>query len=487
MPGVRANAGYSSVTPSRARREAAAISVKPAAIENNQPAEIRSASPTLRAVKSDVPALSRGHKFTYAALFAFTLVLYARPSEFYPSAVTASIALVIGVVTLAFFIPTQLALDGNVTAPFPEVKLVVLFALVALIGVPLAMDPFTAWQGFSGTFIRCVVMFVVLVNVVRTEARLKGLLFLAIGTAFLLSLGAIDEYRRGLAMVEGYRVSGRGVGIFGNTNDMALFVVTILPITLAFFFGSRSKAGKILFASLSAVMLASIVLSYSRGAFLGLIVVLIFFTMRLRQRNRLAIIAGILVLSIGVSFLVPGNYGIRLLSIFVPSLDPVQSADLRRAELFRSIYTALRHPFFGIGMGNYMEQVSLRGYVTHNAYTEVAAEMGLGALACYTMFIVAPLRKLGQIVRETFDQRANSRLYYLTLGLQASLIAYMVSSFFLSVAYLWYVYYLVGYAVCLRRIYETQTGKPVVVESRKTRKRRERAAAVTNSTAGVIA
>ena len=220
-------------------------------------------------------------------------------------------------------------------------------------------------------------------------------------------------------------------------------------------------------------MLASIVLSYSRGAFLGLIVVLIFFAMKLRQRNRLAIIAGILVLSIGVSFLAPGNYGIRLLSIFIPSLDPVQSADARRAELFRSIYTALRHPFFGIGMGNYTDQVSLRGHVTHNAYTQVAAEMGLAALACYTMFIVAPLRKLGQIVRETFDQRSNSRLYYLTLGLQASLIAYMVSSFFFSVAYLWYVYYLVGYAVCLRRIYEAQTGKAVVVESRKIRKRRD--------------
>ncbi|HEX5705137.1 MAG TPA: O-antigen ligase family protein [Pyrinomonadaceae bacterium] len=485
MPGVRANAGYSSITPSRARREAS--SARPTAIENNQPAEARSERSTLRAVKFGVPALSNGHKFSYAALFAFTLVLYVRPSELYDSPVTASMALVVGIVTLVFFLPTQLALEGNLSAPLTEVKLIVLFTMLAVVNIPLAMSPQDAWLTFSGTFIRCVVMFVVLVNVVKTETRLKGLLFLAIGTAFLLSLGAIDEYRRGLAMVEGYRVSGRGVGIFGNTNDMALFVVTILPIALAFFFGSRSKAGKIVFASLSAVMLASIVLSYSRGAFLGLIVVLIFFTIRLRQRNRLAIIAGILVVSVGVSFLVPGNYGIRLLSIFVPSLDPVQSSDLRRAELFRSIYTALRHPFFGIGMGNYMDQVSLRGYVTHNAYTEVAAEMGLGALACYTMFIVAPLRKLGQIVRETFDQRANSRLYYLTLGLQASLIAYMVSSFFLSVAYLWYVYYLVGYAVCLRRIYEAQTGKPVVVESRKIRKKRERAAVVTNSTAGVIA
>ncbi len=37
--------------------------------------------------------------------------------------------------------------------------------------------------------------------------------------------------------------------------------------------------------------------------------------------------------------------------------------------------------------------------------------------------------------------------------------AYLASSFFLSVAYYWIVYYLVGYAVCLRRIYETGPGR----------------------------
>jgi putative inorganic carbon (hco3(-)) transporter len=487
MPGVRTNAGYSSITPSRARREASAISAKPAAIANDQPVEVRSVNSNLRPVKFGVPALSQGHKFSYAALFAFTLVLYVRPSELSSSPIAASIALVVGILTLALFLPTQLALDGNLSAPLTEVKLLALFTILAVVNIPLAMSPADAWQIFSGTFIRCVVMFVVLVNVVRTEARLKGLLFLAIGTAFLLSLGAINEYRLGLATVEGYRVDGRGVGMFGNTNDMALFVVTILPLTIAFVFGSRRKVGKLLYGALAAVMLAAVVLSYSRGAFLGLVVVLIFFAMKLGRRNRVAILSGIVVLSVAFLFLAPGNYGVRLLSIFIPSLDPVRTADVRRAELFRSIYTALRHPFFGIGMGNYITQASLRGLVTHNAYTEVAAEMGLAALACYTMFIVSPLRKLGQIVRNAFHGRAHSRYYYLALGLQASLIAYMVSSFFLSVAYLWYVYYLVGYAVCLRRIYEAESGKVVVVESRKERKKNRDEAVLPNSTAGVIA
>jgi hypothetical protein len=96
--------------------------------------------------------------------------------------------------------------------------------------------------------------------------------------------------------------------------------------------------------------------------------------------------------------------------------------------------------------------------------------MGLLALGCYVTFIILPLRKLAQIVRETRSGRHASGVFYLAVGLEASLIGYMVSSFFLSVPYVWYVYYLVAYAVCFRRIYESQTGRLVVVQKRKERK-----------------
>jgi hypothetical protein len=91
-------------------------------------------------------------------------------------------------------------------------------------------------------------------------------------------------------------------------------------------------------------------------------------------------------------------------------------------------------------------------------------------------------------VRETASRPHRSQFYYLALGVQGSLVAYMFASFFLSVPFNWYVYYLVGYAVCLRRTYEAETGQTVVVESRKARLNRQRDKAVpTNSTAGAAA
>ena len=412
--------------------------------------------------------LKRSHALSYTGLVLFTVVLYARPAEFYPSQLTASIALIVALATLAFFIPTQLSLEGTLTARTPEVNLVLLFCLTGLLSIPLAIDPAHAWQEFNGTFIRCIVIFVVLVNVVRTEKRLNALMLLALATGIWLSLAAINDFRLGLMTVEGYRAGGRGGGIFGNSNDMALFLVTIVPIAIALLLGTRSLVRKFLFGGSVVLMVCGILLTYSRGAFLGLLVALTFLAWKSGRNRRLVLIViGFLIVGSFLA-LVP-SYALRLVSILIPSLDPVGSSEARSGELLRSLYVALRHPLFGIGMGNYAPEMSHLGLVTHNSYTQVAAEMGMAALVCYTLFIVTPLKKLGQIARETLGAKANSRFYYLAVGLQASLLGYMVCSFFASVAYLWYVYYLVGYAVCLRRLYESETGKPVVIEKKSQR------------------
>src|SRR5581483_10940617 len=264
------------------------------------------------------------------------------------------------------------------TARPSEVNLVLLFLLTGLVSIPLAIDRAIAWQEFSGTFIRGILIFIVIV--VRTEQRLKALLFVAIITAIALSIGAINEYRLGLALTEGYRASGRGTGLFGNTNDMALHLVTILPISVGFFFGSRRAGKKILHAACALVMITGILVSYSRGAFLGMLVAFVFFALRIGKRSRFEVAAVLVALVAGILVLAPSGYGTRLLSIFIPGLDAEGSADSRRGELLRSLYVAIRHPLLGIGMGNYQPNMSYRGLVTHNSYTQVASEMGATAL-----------------------------------------------------------------------------------------------------------
>lgn len=402
--------------------------------------------------------LKRGHSLTYAALFVFTIILYLRPAELYPSALTTSIAFVVGTATLVICLFTQVGLEGTLTARPREVNLILLFCLTGLLSIPLAIEPATAWETFSGAFIRCVLIFIVMVNAARTLARLRGLLCVALVTGLVLSVKAVNDYRLGNLTVEGYRVGGVGEGIFGNPNDLALFLVTIAPVAVAMLLASRSILKKIFYAAATLLMMVAVMVTFSRGAFLGLAAALALMAWKIGRRNRVGVVlVGGACLAL-LAALAPGNYLLRLLSIFVPGLDPVGSSDARLQILLRSIWTAIVNPLFGIGMGNF-PLVSLRELVSHNAYTQVAAEMGLPALVVYMMFLLTPLKGLIRIERETYEGRKRSRYYHLAVGLQASLVGYMINSFFASVAYVWYVYYVVGYAVCLRRIYESEEAR----------------------------
>jgi O-antigen ligase len=250
-------------------------------------------------------------------------------------------------------------------------------------------------------------------------------------------------------------VAGSIGNLFGNPNDMALHLVTMLPVAVALSLASRRVGAKLLYGACAMLMVAGNTITYSRAGFLGFIAVALVLAVKLGKRNR----AGVTVATVvGLTLLValaPNNYAQRVASIFDSGLDAVGSSHSRSDLLIRSILVSFKNPLFGVGMGNF-HTVSISEQVSHNAYTQVSAEMGIPAAILYALFIVAPLMQLRRMERETLDRRQCSRFYYLSVGLQASIIGYMVSSFFASVAYLWYVYYLVGYAVCLRRIYEAQ-------------------------------
>ena len=410
--------------------------------------------------KSKHWTLKHGHTLSYAGLFLYTVAVFFRPYEFHPSlAGLINISFWLALFTLAVYAPTQLMLEGTLTVRTKEVNLILLLTLAALLSMPLSIDPGVCWNYFTDIFIKMVIMFIVMVNVLRTELRLKGMFFLSILAGCISSVTAIHDYRAGNFTVEGYRVMGKiGVyGMFGNPDDMALHLITMIPISVALMLGSRSLLIKASLGIITLLMLAGTIFSFSRGCFLGLIALTAVMAWKLSRRNKLAVFFLLFVAAVVFIALAPGNFGIRILSIFDHSLDPVGSASARRDMVLRSIVVALRHPLFGVGMGGF-NFYGVRNLGTHNAYTQVAAELGFPALAVYLMFMIHPLRRLAKIERETYAARRSSRFYYLSVGMQASLVGYMVASTFYTVAFSWYIYYLVAYAICLRRMYEASPG-----------------------------
>ncbi|HZH91997.1 MAG TPA: O-antigen ligase family protein [Pyrinomonadaceae bacterium] len=477
MPSKHTLTDYDPVIPARRARGAGDERAEDSwatrgALAGNAGAEITSPTreeanaPTV-AAPAKVPPLKRGHTLSYLGLFLFTIVLYFRPYELIPSlAGFTSMAFWLAVPTLLVFLVSQFALEGNLTARTREVDLALLLLLTGLLSIPLAIEPGEAWDEFNHAFWKAVMMFIVIMNVARTERRLKGLIFLGLAVGCMLSVGAINDYRAGRFLVEGQRVAGVVGGMFGNPNDLALHLVTMIPLAFGLLLHTRRWLAKPLYAACIFVMVGGLIATFSRGGFLGLIGACFVLAWKMGRRNRALIIVLLLGLLVASVALAPGEYASRLSSI-TTAADA--SSHSRRALLIRSIVVALANPLLGIGMGNF-HIVAIGESVSHNAYTQVASEMGMAAMIIYIMFTVVPIRRLGLIERETYETRRSSRIYYLSVAIQASLVAYMISSFFGSVAFQYYVYYLVGYAVALRRIYEAQTGREVTPPSKQPRR-----------------
>jgi O-antigen ligase len=352
--------------------------------------------------------------------------------------------------TLAAYVPSQLAISGTLTARLREVNLVLMLCFFALLSMPFAISRADSWTLFKDLYLKVVLIFVVMVNAVRTERRLKGLLFLALAVGCVLSVTGVNDYYTGTFTLAGSRIYGRIGGLFGNPNDLALHLATMTPIAIGLLLGTRSHLLKGIYAVCVGLFVAGIIVTFSRAGFLGLAASTLVLMWKLGRRHRFATILFVVISLAAVFALAPENYSHRLLTIGSPSADQTGSANQRLAVLFRAVSVSLRNPVFGVGLGN-LRIVSLKDQVAHNAYIEVWAEMGIIAMVVYILLVISPFRRLRQV--ECTASRRNARFYYLAVGLQASLAAYMVSSFFASVCYQWYIYYLVAYAVGLHRIY----------------------------------
>lgn len=398
-------------------------------------------------------SLKSGHGISFAGLFVFTFLLFFRPYEYSPSLLWLSrSALITAIITLVFFVPTQLGLENRITLRTREINLVLALLGLAFLSVPFAADNLRAWNSFV-EFAKVIAMFIVLVNVVRTKKRLKAMLLLVLSATVLLSIAALNDYRTGALVLGGKRIEGAIGNLFDNPNDLALHLVTFLPIVVGLALGSRFLFGKLFYFLVALGIIGATVVTFSRGGFLGLVAVAFALAWKLGKRNRFLVGTIAIVLVLGFLILAPGAYRERITNI---SDD---SADARTGELKRSVFLAIRHPLVGVGMDNFVVYSNTE-HATHNAYTQVAAELGFPATIVYVLFLVAAIKRVRRYADPLkFDKKGRS-LGYLAIGLEVSLIGYVIVSFFASVAYLWYIYYLVGYVICVSRLCDTSLTKP---------------------------
>jgi O-antigen ligase len=218
---------------------------------------------------------TRSRDWAYLGLLGFTAVLLLRPQDHVRALAVLHLAQVCAFVGLGAMFAARARRHLTLVPLIPETAGLLCFGFVMLATVPFSIWPGGALGVFADSYIKVVMVFVLMVNTLTTPKRLEQILWLILVCCGYVAFRAVFDYARGVHLVENGRVAGAVSGIFGNPNDLALNMVTFLPAALMIALTRRySAVRRLAAAGFVVLMLATVVFTKSRAGVLGLGVML---------------------------------------------------------------------------------------------------------------------------------------------------------------------------------------------------------------------
>lgn len=306
--------------------------------------------------------------------------------------------------------------EGDVEAP-PMSRAIPAFVGAALIGVGVATDVGTA-AGKLLTLVGSMMLFAIVAFSLRDWRKLEIVLAGAIAAGLIVSVHAIYQRATGdLSRIGFVDASGtleyRVTSVFSHPNQLAGFLVILIPIAAALAPRFTRRWLRIAAYLLIPLALAAILLSFSRGALVGLLALSLLAARSPKAWPLLA--AGL----IAIALLSPGVWRDRIAdagSLQTPEI--ASRVDIWSAALdgfaqrpvlgwgvnnFKEVYVALERPgrgFLGAGAFDVPD-------TAHNLYLNTLAEQGLLGLAALAALAVALLGMTAEL-RRSEDARVRS-------------------------------------------------------------------------------
>ena len=288
-----------------------------------------------------------------------------------------------------------------------------------------------------------VMLLIVTVTFVDSPGRLFRTLLVAVcGVAFASLYTIRGQQGGGGADV-------RPSGIFADANYYALVVGLWIPLAYLWAFSRRAIWVRVLcFGCFASTLLGSL-FAASRGGALGLAAALLFLIWHSQRRFRNLVILGALVPIL--LLYTPSSLLRRFLS---PGYGDAMAEKARIVVWKAALRMVRAHPLTGVGLGNFKSLVlqyedpeTRVQTVAHNSYLETAAELGVPGLIVHLGVLIAAFVTLGR-VRRRANALGMAHFYSLALGLQAGLVSYFVSSFFVTTWWQNIVWLLIFLSIC---------------------------------------
>jgi O-antigen ligase/Tfp pilus assembly protein PilF len=272
----------------------------------------------------------------------------------------------------------------------------------------------------------------------------------------LIQYQGIDFFFQISKTVRAYKI----MGILGNANYFAEYLVIILPLAISLFFVTSSKIKKILLLIGILAMGGSLMLTFTRSSYFGFGVSLIFmFSLFLRNRGKqfikenkkifILILAAILL--IGFLFVIPnplnkpGTYISKIKDRTSITTLKNEFTSGRRTAIWK--FTAMMigdHPLLGSGIGTFKynslsyqaeffkqgdnRSIYPHGFAkhVHNEYSQLCAELGIIGLGIFIWIMICYFYYACKILKETKDKYQQG----MVIGLMGSILAVLIDAIF---------------------------------------------------------
>ncbi|MEY4641973.1 MAG: hypothetical protein RLZZ227_1967 [Pseudomonadota bacterium] len=411
----------------------------------------------------DTPADSAARPFAagdtsgvwpFRLLMGFTVILLLAPQETFTFLKPFRFALVLGGLSALAYI------SGRMSRGLPVVKLLpgILTALL-LVGWAVLTIPVSYWPGGTIEFLvndyfKTVLVFLLLAHIIDDLAKLRKLAWGLVLMAHPLALTTLSNFMSG--SFEENRVTGYNAGLTGNPNDMALMLNVILPFAIALFLGSSRGLKRLFLGATVCLLVAAIIVTFSRGGFLTLALVVLAYLWLLRKRAERIWIPLAFVIAVCALPFVPAEYFDRLGTITDIEADESGSAQTRWSDMGTAARLVAQHPLVGVGAGmNIFAMNDARGATwteVHNVYLQLGLELGVPGLLLFFALFHKCMGNTKLAIRRSSEDPRMAPLLYLSEGIRVSLLGFAVAAMFYPVAYEFFFYYIAGLAIALCQV-----------------------------------
>ncbi|TRZ54365.1 O-antigen ligase family protein [archaeon] len=225
----------------------------------------------------------------------------------------------------------------------------------------------------------------------------------------------------------GGKTQMRAFGFFPDPHNFAFFTSLCLFSGLGYLFSRKKTASKIWIGAASVLMISAIGLSFSRGAYLGLLAGMIFFALIFIKRSG---VLGKALVAAGVTVVLIFIFNSNVISQrLVSSFNLKEGSNAERYKNWVQATEIIRdHPLSGVGLGNYARAINptaadRSSIYAHNLFLDIAAETGILNSVIFALLLLVAIWKnvkSGGMIR---------------LGIASGLVAFFVHSIFDTALY----------------------------------------------------